>query len=63
MMLTEAQKRARKKYQSKVVRYVIELYPTDTDLIEHINKQPVKQSYIKDLIRADMEKQKKGLCD
>ena len=27
----------------------------DADIIEHINAQPNKQGYLKDLIRADME--------
>lgn len=28
---------------------------TDSDIINHLNKQPKKQTYIKKLIRADME--------
>lgn len=28
----------------------------ESDLIEHLDRQPNKQGYIKDLIRADMEK-------
>lgn len=28
---------------------------TDSDIINHLNKQPKKQTYIKMLIRADME--------
>lgn len=28
---------------------------TDSDIINHLNKQPKKQTYIKLLIRADME--------
>lgn len=29
---------------------------TDGDMIEHLEKQPNKQGYIKDLIRVDMAK-------
>lgn len=28
---------------------------TDKDIIEHLNKQPNKQGYIKELIRKDMK--------
>lgn len=52
--MTEAQKRAKAKYQSKVKRLTIDFYPPEADLLEHIEKQPKKQTYIKDLIRADI---------
>ena len=57
--MTEAQKRAKAKYQSKVNRLSIDFYPTEQDLWEHIEKQPQKQTYIKDLVRADVNKQTK----
>ena len=53
-MVTEAQKRAKKKYAAKTKKITIDFYPTEADLIEHIEKQPKKQTYIKDLIRADI---------
>jgi vacuolar-type H+-ATPase subunit E/Vma4 len=56
-MMTEAQKRAKKKYLPKVKRMLIEFYPTESELIAHIEKQPKKQTYIKDLIRADIKKE------
>lgn len=57
MKETEAQKRAKAKYKSeKVKKVLIEFYPTETDLVEHLNKQDKKQTYIKNLIKADMEK-------
>lgn len=56
--MTEAQKRAKAKYQQKVTRITIDFYPTEADLIDHINKQPKKQTYIKQLIRDDIEKGK-----
>lgn len=51
---TEAQKKAVKKYKEKVKRMTIEFYPSEVDLYEHIQQQPKKQTYIKDLIRKDM---------
>ena len=54
--MTEAQKRAKAKYQSKVKRLTIDFYPPEADLLEHIEKQPKKQTYIKDLVRRDMNK-------
>lgn len=56
--MTEAQKRAKAKYQQKVKRITIEFYPTDADLLEQIEKQQKKQAYIKNLIRADIERTK-----
>lgn len=56
--MTEAQKRAKAKYnQNNVTRFRIDFYPTEQDLWEHINNQPKKQTYIKELVRADMNKQ------
>lgn len=55
-MATEAQLKAVKKYKEKVKRITIEFHPTENQMWEHIQSQPKKQTYIKDLIRADMEK-------
>lgn len=55
-MRSEAQKRARNNYRAKGKRLTIEFYPTEADLIEHIDKQEKKQTYIKELIRKDMQK-------
>ncbi len=56
--MTEAEKKAKKKYRGKVKRLTIEFYQTETYLIAQVEKQPNKQGYIKSLIRADMEKGK-----
>ena len=56
-MITEAQRKAKAKYNSKVKKVLIEFYPTELDLIEHLEKQDKKQTYIKKLIRVDMEKE------
>ena len=56
MPLTEAQKRAKAKYnKEKVVKVTIEFYPHEEELINKVKEQPSKQGYIKDLIRKDIE--------
>lgn len=60
-MDSEAQKKAKAKYKAeKVKKMLLEFYPTDAELLEHLNKQDKKQTYIKSLIREDM---KKGTAD
>lgn len=53
---SDAQLRAVQKYKEKVKRITIDFYPADAEMWEHIQNQPKKQTYIKGLIRADMEK-------
>lgn len=55
-MATEAQKRAIKKYREKTNKLQLEFSPSEERLWQHIQNQPKKQTYIKDLIRADMNK-------
>ena len=55
---SEAQKKALTKYKANVKRLTIDFPKSDAELWEHIQNQPKKQTYIKDLIRADMEKNK-----
>ena len=57
--MSEAQKRAKKKYQEKITRLTIDFYPTESELVEQIERQPKKQTYIKDLIRADIKRRGK----
>lgn len=57
-MKSDAQRNAKRKYLSKGKRITVDFYPTEADLIEHIEKQDKKQTYIKDLVRRDMEKNK-----
>lgn len=57
--ISEAQQRALDKYKANVKRLTIDFPPTDAELWEHIQKQPKKQTYIKDLIRADIENRNK----
>ena len=58
-MLTEAQKRAQAKYNKANVRQTaVRFYPAERDMWEWLEKQPNKAGYIKELIRADMERSK-----
>ena len=59
--MTEAEKRAKKKYLAKGKRLTVDFYPTEADLIEHLEKQPQKQTYIKNLIREDI-RQREQQC-
>lgn len=55
---SEAQKRADRKYKAeKVKRLMVEFYPTEKDIIEHLDKQDKKSTYIKNLLREDMKKE------
>lgn len=56
-MASEAQRKAVKKYRQKVNRITIEFSPAEAELWEHIQQQEKKQTYIKALIRADIEKE------
>lgn len=51
-----AQLKAVKKYREKVKRITLDFYPTEEDIWNHIQNQPKKQTYIKNLIKADMDK-------
>jgi hypothetical protein len=55
-MASEAQLKAVKKYKQKVNRITIDFHPTEEGLWKHIQSQGKKQTYIKDLIRKDMER-------
>ncbi len=55
-MTSDAQKKAVKNYKKKVKRMTVEFHPSETELYEHIQTQPKKQTYIKDLIRNDIER-------
>ena len=55
--LTEAQKRAKAKYRQKVKRVTFEIYPTEADIIEQLEKQEHPHAYIKNLIRADIKRE------
>lgn len=55
-MATDAQKRARSKYEKeKVKAFNLRFFPADAELYDHLKKQPKMAAYIKELIRRDME--------
>ena len=54
-----AQLRAAQKYKKgNIKRITVDFSPVESDLWEHLQNQPKKQTYIKALIRADLEKSK-----
>lgn len=56
---SEAQLKAVRKYKEKAKKMTLDFGPTEMELWDHIQNQPTKkQTYIKDLIRADMERSK-----
>lgn len=57
-MRSEAEKKAVRKYKQKLVRLTLDFSPAEQEMIDHINKQPKKQTYIKNLIRADIQQNK-----
>lgn len=58
MAIKETDRKARANYRKKVKRIYIELYPSEANLIEHLEQQDKVTTYIKDLIRKDMERSK-----
>lgn len=58
-MITDAQKRAKANYAKKVYKLEVPFYPTEKDLKEYLDSiSEPKATYIKRLIREDIEKQK-----
>lgn len=55
---SDAHLRAVQKYKQKVKRITLEFHPTEEDMWNHIQNQGKKQTYIKALIKADMESSK-----
>lgn len=53
-MRTEAQKRARKRYDKRCKRLVVTVYPTEQDIRDRVEAQESYSEYIKGLIRADI---------
>lgn len=59
MPRTDAQRRATAKYNRDKVKAVnLRFYPSESDIYAHLAEQPNKQGYVKDLIRADMERRR-----
>ena len=58
MARTEALKKAQDKYSQKIKQVILKFNTeTEPDLVEHLQKQDRIQTYIKALIKQDMERQ------
>lgn len=58
MPVSEAQKRAKAKYDRKTVQYVFRFrMGADADIIEKLKSTPAKTEYIRRLIREDMARE------
>jgi len=58
MARTEALKKAQDKYSQKIKQVILKFnMETEPDLLEHLQKQDRIQTYIKALIKQDMERQ------
>ena len=56
-MKSEALKKAQSKYRrEKITSLKIDLYIKDSDIADYLATLPNKQGYVKELIRADMQK-------
>lgn len=57
MSLSEAQRRAQARYaKQNTTRVGVTFYPADAELLAYLNTQPAKATYIKQLIREDMQR-------
>ena len=60
MARTEALKKAQDKYSQKIKQVILKFNTeTEPDLVEHLQKQDRIQTYIKMLIKQDMEKEER----
>lgn len=56
-MKSKAQKKAQAKYsKEKCKQFNLVFYPTDADIVKHLDGMQSKTAYIKELIRKDMQK-------
>lgn len=62
MAIKDTDRKARANYKKKVETLRVELYPTDQDIKEKLNERTEagepKSTYIKRLIREDLQKQR-----
>jgi hypothetical protein len=60
MARTEALKKAQDKYSQKIKQVILKFnMESEHDLLEHLQKQDRIQTYIKMLIKQDMEKEER----
>lgn len=61
MALSEARKRANSKYdKEKRKQILIAIYPPDYDLIDYVKSKGNVSGFVKQLIRAEMEREGKA---
>lgn len=61
MALTDAQRRAQEAYRKRSVKQVaVRFYPAEADIWEWLSGKENKAGYIKELVRADMEREQHG---
>lgn len=59
-MTTEAQKRANANYRKRNVKQVtVPFYPSEADLLEFLDQQGGRASYLKRILREKMEQETK----
>lgn len=51
---------SKRRYKQKVWKLQVDFFPTDSELIDYLKNNIPIATYIKNLIRADMEKNKKA---
>lgn len=56
--MTDAQRRAKAKYQEKVRMFRVAVYPTEQDILDKLESVEQYTPYIKRLIREDIEREK-----
>lgn len=56
--MTDAQRRAKAKYQEKVRMFRIAVYPTEQDILDKLESVEQYTPYIKRLIREDIAREK-----
>ena len=54
-MASEAQRKARNKYNAQRKRIALDFGPSESDLYDHIKQQDKPTTYIKALIRKEMK--------
>ena len=64
MTQTDAQKKAALKYKTaNVHQFALPFFPKDEDLWRHLQAQPRKAEYLRELIRDDLEKVRAKSCE
>ena len=59
MAISDAKKRANARWtKANMTRREVAFSPNEQDLLEHLDAQPNKAGYLKNLIRKDMERRK-----